>query len=84
MQKDRFEIWLTNVDRADSDATLVCLCHHGCQHILRFMGNDRYFMVAGASFQDILYAIERFRQRFGIVILRDMQDERFGLSDGSR
>ena len=72
MQKHRFEIWLTNIDRADLNAALVGFAHNRCKHILGFMCNDRHFMVAGTGFKHILHAIKGFRQRLLIIILAEV------------
>src|ERR1051325_2364381 len=58
VQEHRFEIRLTNIDRADLDAAFVGLGDDCCQHLFRFMSRDRDFMVAGTGFQDIFHAIQ--------------------------
>ena len=81
MQEHRFQVRLADVDRADLDAALVGLGHHCRQHILRFMGDHRDRIFAGAGFENILHTVQGFCQRFRIVVLADVQDERLGLAD---
>ena len=38
-------------------------------------------MIGGIGFQNILDAFERFGKRFGVIVLADVQDQRFGLPD---
>ena len=81
MQEHRFEVRLADINGVNLDAAFVGFGDDRRQHILRLMCHDRDLVIGGDGFEHVRHAFERFRQRFGIVVLADVQDERFGLPD---
>jgi len=81
MQKYRFEIWLADVYRADLNAALVGFGNDRRQHVFGFGADDRDFVIHGFGLLHAVYAFERGGQRFGVVVLADVQDECIGLAD---
>ena len=66
MKKHRFEIRLADINRVNLDAALVGLGDDSRENFLGFVRDDRDFVIGGDGFENILHAVEGFRQRFGV------------------
>ena len=81
MQENRFEVGFAHVHRVDLDAQFIRPGHCRGEGFFCFGDNDRHGVVAHVSFHDPLQCPNGGSKAFGIVVLTDMQDERFHLAN---